>query len=53
VAGPADVRIIADATSFCRLVANRMPPAEVAAVVSGDEALGEVLLAGAQALALD
>lgn len=53
VAGPADVRIIADATSFCRLVANRMPPVDVAAVVSGDEALGELLLAGAQALALD
>ncbi len=53
VAGPADVRIIADATSFCRLVANRMPAADVAVVVTGDEALGETLLAGAQALALD
>ena len=51
--GPTDVRIIADAVSFCRLVANRMDPAAVGAHVTGDEALGANLLAGARALALD
>jgi uncharacterized protein (TIGR03083 family) len=51
--GPTDVRIVADAVSFCRLVANRLEPADLAADVSGDEALAADLLAGAQALALD
>ncbi len=47
------MRIIADATSFCRLVANRLQPADVAAIVTGDQTLGADLLAAAQALALD
>ncbi|MDQ6616651.1 MAG: maleylpyruvate isomerase family mycothiol-dependent enzyme [Actinomycetota bacterium] len=51
--GPTDVRIIVDATSFCRLVANRMEPVDLGADISGDEALGADLLVGAQALALD
>ncbi len=53
VPGPTDVRIIADAVSFCRLVANRIPPGEVATEISGDQELGSLVLAGAQALALD
>jgi hypothetical protein len=53
VAGETDVRIIADAVSFCRLVANRLQPAHVGAIVSGDESLAADVLAGAQALALD
>jgi uncharacterized protein (TIGR03083 family) len=51
--GPTDVRIIADAVEFCRLVANRRSQADVAPDVTGDAALAAVLLAGAQALALD
>jgi uncharacterized protein (TIGR03083 family) len=48
-----DVRIVADATSFCRLVANRLSVVGLDAVVTGDEALGADVLAGAMALALD
>jgi uncharacterized protein (TIGR03083 family) len=51
--GSTDVRIIADATSFCRLVANRLEPDEVGAEVSGDATLGREVLVGAAALALD
>jgi hypothetical protein len=47
------VRIVADATSFCRLVANRLSVVGLDAVVTGDEALGADVLAGAMALALD
>ncbi|MDQ1359012.1 MAG: hypothetical protein QOJ52_1979 [Acidimicrobiaceae bacterium] len=53
VPGETDVRIIADAVSFCRMVANRMTPADIEAVVTGDEALAADVFAGAQALALD
>ena len=52
VADP-DVRIVADATSFCRLVANRLEPGELRAIITGDETLGLDVLAGAMALALD
>jgi uncharacterized protein (TIGR03083 family) len=48
-----DVRIVADATSFCRLVANRLNPTELGAMITGDETLGADVLAGAMALALD
>jgi uncharacterized protein (TIGR03083 family) len=48
-----DVRLVADAVAFCRLVANRMQPADVEAIVSGDADLGDAILAGANALALD
>ncbi len=51
--GPTDVRIVADAASFCRLVANRMSPDALAANITGDAALAGAILAGARALALD
>jgi uncharacterized protein (TIGR03083 family) len=51
--GPTDVRIVADAASFCRLVANRVAPEALAADITGDVALAGDILAGAQALALD
>ena len=52
-AGPVDVRIVVDAVDFCRLVANRMDPAEIATVVTGDDALALDLFTGAASLALD
>jgi len=51
--GATDVRLIADATSFCRLVANRLSPTTIDVDVTGDDTLAADLLAGAQALALD
>jgi hypothetical protein len=51
--GPVDVRIVVDAVDFCRLVANRMDPAEIATVVTGDDALALDLFTGAASLALD
>ncbi len=48
-----DVRIVADATSFCRLVANRLDPVELDAIIDGDVALAADVLAGASCLALD
>jgi len=51
--GPADVRIVVDATDFCRLVANRMDPATIATVVTGDDALARDCFTGATCLALD
>lgn len=51
--GQTNVRIVADAVLFCRLVANRVAISDVAVDISGDRALGADLLAGAQALALD
>jgi uncharacterized protein (TIGR03083 family) len=51
--GAADVRLVADATSFCRLVANRISRSDFDVVLTGDDELGEVILAGARALALD
>ena len=51
--GPTDVRVIADAVSFCRLVANRLTPSELAPDIAGDDALAADLLTGAQTLALD
>jgi uncharacterized protein (TIGR03083 family) len=51
--GPVDVRIVVDAVDFCRLVANRIDPAALAAVVTGDGALAQDLFAGAISLALD
>lgn len=38
---------------FCRLVANRLTPSELAPVITGDDALAADVLTGAQALALD
>ena len=51
--GPVDVRIVVDAVDFCRLLANRIDPADLVAVVSGDGALARDVFAGAAALALD
>jgi len=51
--GPADVRIVLDAVDFCRLVANRVDPATLATVVTGDHALAQDLFVGAASLALD
>jgi hypothetical protein len=51
--GPVDVRIVVDATDFCRLVANRMDPATIATVVTGDDALARDCFTGATSLALD
>jgi uncharacterized protein (TIGR03083 family) len=51
---PADrSRVVVDAVSFCRLVANRVAPDEVAADVTGDRDAVRRLLTGAAALALD
>jgi uncharacterized protein (TIGR03083 family) len=51
--GRADVRVVVDAVDFCRLVANRMDPATIATVVTGDDALAQDLFVGAASLALD
>ncbi len=51
--GPVDVRIVVDAVDFCRLVANRLDPAMIATVVTGDDALAQDLFVGAASLALD
>ncbi len=50
---PAPVLIIADATGFCRLVANRVIPADLDLHVSGDPGRIAGVLAAASALALD
>lgn len=50
---PIAVRIVADAVSFCRLVANRVDPATFPADISGDDTLARDVFAGAAALALD
>jgi len=51
--GGADVRIVVDAVSFCRVVADRLPPGDCGSLVTGDEALARDILVGAAALALD
>ena len=51
--GPVDVRIVVDAVEFCRLVANRVDPGTLAAVVTGDAALARDLFVGVAGLALD
>ncbi len=48
-----DVRIVVDAVDFCRLVANRVDPAALAAIVTGDRGLATDLFVGATSLALD
>ncbi len=52
-AGRADVRIVLDAVDFCRLVANRIDPATLTTVVSGEGALARDIFTGAASLALD
>jgi uncharacterized protein (TIGR03083 family) len=51
--GQASLRIVADVAGFCRLVGNRVAPADLDAQVSGDHKLAESVLAAAAALALD
>jgi len=49
----ASARIIADAAGFCRLVANRVTPADLDLHVTGDHGRAAGVLAAASALALD
>ena len=50
---PVSVRIIADAAGFCRLVANRVTPADLDLHVTGDPGRAAGVLDAASALALD
>jgi uncharacterized protein (TIGR03083 family) len=50
---PVSIRIIADAAGFCRLVANRVTPADLDMHVTGDPGRAAGVLAAASALALD
>jgi uncharacterized protein (TIGR03083 family) len=50
---PVSIRIIADAVGFCRLVANRVAPADLDLHVTGDPGRAAGVLAAASALALD
>jgi uncharacterized protein (TIGR03083 family) len=50
---PAPVRVVADAVSFCRLVASRLAPGGLGADVSGQPGQVTGVLAAAAALALD
>jgi uncharacterized protein (TIGR03083 family) len=51
--GEPDVIITTDPTDLCRLAASRLDPAELAAVVEGDEALAHAVLSGLDAFARD
>jgi uncharacterized protein (TIGR03083 family) len=51
-AAPTSV-IVSDAADFCRLVANRIDPAELDCELEGDVTLGRELLATAPTLAMD
>jgi uncharacterized protein (TIGR03083 family) len=54
--GPSDpvfIRIVTDAVGFCRLVANRVTPADLELHVTGDPSRAAEVLAAASALALD
>ena len=50
---PACIRIVANAVGFCRLVANRVTPADLDLHVTGDPGRAAGVLAAASALALD
>ena len=50
---PASIRIVTDAVGFCRLVANRVSPADLDLRVTGDPGRAAGVLAAASALALD
>jgi uncharacterized protein (TIGR03083 family) len=50
---PAPVRVVADAVSFCRLVASRLSPDRLGAAVTGPPGQVSGVLAAAAALALD
>ena len=51
--GPAEVSIVADAVGFCRLVSDRMTPAELAPYITGDRDQAAEVLTAAATLALD
>ncbi len=48
-----EVVLVVEAVEFCRLVADRVDPDDVAAEVEGPVEAAAVVLAGAAALALD
>ena len=50
---PVSIRIVTDAVGFCRLVANRVTPADLDLHVTGDPGRVVGVLAAASALALD
>ena len=51
--GPAEASIVADAVGFCRLVSDRMTPAELDPYISGDRDQAAGVLTAAATLALD
>jgi hypothetical protein len=51
--GPAEVSIVADAVGFCRLVSDRMTPAELDPYIAGDRDQAAGVLTAAATLALD
>jgi uncharacterized protein (TIGR03083 family) len=51
--GGAAITIVTDAVGFCRLVANRVTPAELDLYLTGDQGRAAAVLAAAAALALD
>jgi uncharacterized protein (TIGR03083 family) len=53
VPAAASIAIVTDAVAFCRLVANRVSPADLDANVTGDPARAAAVLAAASTLALD
>ncbi len=50
---PVSIRIVTDAVGFCRLVANRVTPADLELQVTGDPSRAAQVLAAASTLALD
>jgi hypothetical protein len=52
-ADPVPIGIVTDAVGFCRLVANRVTPADLDLHVTGDPGRVAGVLAAASALALD
>ena len=50
---PAAVLIVTDAAGFCRLVANRVTPADLDLYVTGEAGQVTAVLAAASTLALD
>lgn len=51
--GPGEVSIVADAVGFCRLVADRITPAELDPYITGDHDQAAGVLTAATTLALD
>ncbi|MGW3957556.1 hypothetical protein ACWEKM_43295 [Streptomyces sp. NPDC004752] len=48
-----DVTIVADAVDFCRVAVRRLHPDQLNAVIEGNRALGDLVLASIDALARD